>query len=62
MNKKINSIDTDKALKALQEFLTQQKEKIYTEIREKQAYLEGIEKGVEIFERILQSPLYERKE
>ena len=59
---KAKNVDTDKALNALNEALKIQREIVEVEIREKRAYLQGIEKGIGIAERIFQCSNYEKTE
>lgn len=59
---KAKNVDTDKALKALEQALKLQKEKVEIEIKEKRAYLQGVEKGIGIAESIFQCSNYEKTE
>lgn len=47
------NIDTDTALEALEQTLKLERESVEIEIREKRAYLKGVEKGIGIAESIL---------
>ena len=46
---KVKNMDIDKALEALNEALKIQREIVEIEIREKRAYLQGIEKGIGVY-------------
>lgn len=59
---KAKNIDTDKALEALNYALKIQRESVEIEIREKRAYLQGVEKGIGIAESIFQCSNYEKTE
>ena len=59
---KAKNVDTDKALEALNYALKIQRETIEIEIREKRAYLQGVEKGIGIAESIFQCSNYEKTE
>lgn len=59
---KAKNIDTDKALEALEQALKLQRENVEIEIKEKRAYLQGIEKGIGIAESIFQCSNYEKTE
>ena len=56
------NVDTDKALDAINEARKIQRAKVDKEIAEKRAYLEGIETGLDIAERIFTCSNYEKKE
>ena len=56
------NVDTDKALDAINEARKIQRAKVDKEIAEKRAYLEGIEKGLDIAESIFKCSNYEKKE
>lgn len=57
---KAKNVDTDKALEALNYALKIQRESVEIEIREKRAYLQGVEKGIGIAESIFQCSNYEK--
>ena len=59
---KAKNVDTDKALEALNEALKIQREIVEIEIKEKRAYLQGVEKGISIAESIFQCSNYEKTE
>lgn len=59
---KAKNVDTDKALNALNEALKIQRDRVEVEIREKRAYLQGIEKGIGLAESIFQCSNYEKTE
>lgn len=59
---KVKNMDIDKALEALNEALKIQREIVEIEIREKRAYLQGIEKGIGMAESIFHCSNYERTE
>ena len=59
---KAKNVDTDKALEALNYALKIQREIVEVEIKEKRAYLQGIEKGIGIAESIFQCSNYEKTE
>ena len=59
---KAQNVDTDKALNALNEALKIQRGIVEVEIKEKRAYLQGIEKGIGIAESIFQCSNYEKSE
>ena len=59
---KAKNVDTDKALNTLNVALKRQREIVEVEIREKRAYLQGIEKGIGIAENIFQCSNYEKTE
>ena len=59
---KAQNVDTDKALEALNEALKIQREIVEIEIKEKRAYLQGVEKGIGIAESIFQCSNYEKTE
>ena len=56
------NVDTDRALDAINEARKVQRAKIDKEIAEKRAYLEGVEKGLDIAESIFTCSNYEKKE
>lgn len=56
------NVDTEKALDAINEARKIQRIKSDKEIAEKRAYLEGIEKGLDIAESIFKCSNYEKKE
>lgn len=58
---KAQNIDTDKALNALQHAREIQRQKIEVEIKEKKAYLEGVEKGLDIAESLFTCCNYEKQ-
>ena len=60
MNYKAKNVDTDKALEAISEARKIQKAKIDKEIAEKRAYLEGVERGLDIEQGIFECSNYER--
>ena len=55
-------MDTDKALKAIADARRLQEIRIDKEIAEKRAYLEGINKGLDIAESIFECSNYEKDE
>ena len=57
---KAKNVDTDKALKAIQEARRIQQERTNLEIAEKRAYLEGINRGLDIAEGIFECSNYEK--
>lgn len=59
---KAENVDTDKALEALNYALRIQRETVEIEIKEKRAYLHGVEKGIEIAESIFKCSNYEKTE
>lgn len=59
---KAQNVDTDKALVALNEARKGWRIKTEKEIAEKKAYIEGLEKGLDIAESIFQCKNYEKKE
>lgn len=61
MNYKAKNVDTDKALEAISEARKIQKAKIDKEIAEKRAYLEGVERGLDIEQGIFECSNYEKK-
>ena len=61
MNYKAKNVDTDKALEAISEARKIQKAKIDKEIAEKRAYLEGVERGLDIAQGIFECSNYEKK-
>ena len=56
------NIDTDKALKAIADARRLQEVRVDKEIAEKRAYLEGINKGLDIAEGIFECSNYEKDE
>lgn len=56
------NVDTDKALKAIEDARRLQKIRVDKEIAEKRAYLEGINKGLDIAESIFECSNYEKDE
>ena len=56
------NVDTDKALKAIADARRLQEIRIDKEIAEKRAYLEGINKGLDIAESIFECSNYEKEE
>lgn len=56
------NVDTEKALKALESARRIQSTEINTQIREKQAYLQGLEKGLEIAESIFYCHDFEKSQ
>lgn len=58
---KAKNVDTDKALKALDAALKIQREQTEIEIREKRAFLSGIEKGIYIAKSIFECSNYEKE-
>ena len=56
------NVDTDKALKAIADARRLQEIRIDKEIAEKRAYLEGINKGLDIAESIFECSNYEKDE
>lgn len=59
---KAKNVDTDKALKAIAEARRIQEDLANKEIMKKQAYLEGIYKGLDIAEGIFECSNYEKDE
>lgn len=59
---KAKNVDTDKALEAIEDARQLHKRRTEIEIREKRAFLEGIEKGLDIAESIFQCSNYEKTE
>lgn len=57
---KAKNVDTDKALKAIEEARRIHGIRIEKEICEKRAYLEGINKGLDIAESIFECSNYEK--
>ncbi len=57
---KAENVDTDKALQALRDALHTQRDLVEIEIKEKRAYLQGVEKGIGIAESIFQCSNYEK--
>ena len=58
---KAQNIDTDKALAAIEHSRKIQREKIETEIKEKEAYLKGVQMGLDIAESLFTCCNYEKK-
>ena len=58
---KAKDVDTDKALGAINEARKYQRIKTDKEIAEKRAYLEGVEKGLDIAQSIFECSNYERE-
>ena len=58
---KAKNVDTDKALEAISEARKIQRAKIDKEIAEKRAYLEGVERGLDIAQGIFECSNYEKK-
>ena len=56
------NVDSEKALKALDSARRIQSAEINTQIREKQAFLQGLEKGIEIAESIFYCHDFEKTE
>ena len=56
------NVDTDKALKAIADVRRLQEIIVNKEIAEKKAYLEGINKGLDIAESIFECSNYEKDE
>lgn len=56
------NVDTDKALKAIADARKLQEIRVDKEIAEKRAYLEGINKGLDIAESIFECSNYEKDE
>ena len=56
------NVDTDKALKAIADARRLQEIRLDKEIAEKRAYLEGINKGLDIAESIFECSNYEKDE
>lgn len=59
---KAKNVDTDKALNALDLALKTQREIVEIEIKEKRAYLNGVEKGIYIARSIFECSNYEKQE
>lgn len=59
---KAKNVDTEKALNALDTALKIQRETVEIEIKEKRAYLQGVEKGIEIAQSIFKCSNYEKTE
>lgn len=59
---KAENVDTDKALKAIDEARKIQRINTEKEIAEKRAFLEGIEKGLDIAQSIFECSNYEKKQ
>ena len=60
MSYKAKNVDTDKALEAIKAERKFQREQTNREIAEKRAYLEGVEKGLDIAQRIFECSNYEK--
>lgn len=60
MRYKAKNVDTDKALEAIEEARKYQSQIIDKEIAEKRAYLEGVNKGLDIAESIFECSNYEK--
>lgn len=56
------NVDTDKGLKAIADARRTQEIRIEKEIAEKRAYLEGLNKGLDIAESIFECSNYEKDE
>lgn len=56
------NVDTDKALKAIADARRTQEMRTEKEIAEKRAYLEGVNKGLDIAESIFERSNYEKDE
>ena len=59
---KAENVDTDKALKAIDEARKIQRINTEKEIAEKRAFLEGIEKGLDIAQSIFECSNYEKEQ
>lgn len=59
---KAKDVDTDKALQAIDEARKIHRIKIDKEIAEKKAFLEGIEKGLNIAQSIFECSNYEKEQ
>ena len=59
---KAENVDTDKALKAIDEARKIQRINTEKEIAEKRAFLEGIEKGLDIAQSIFECRNYEKEQ
>lgn len=59
---KAENVDTDKALKAIDEARKIQRINTEKEIAEKRAFLAGIEKGLDIAQSIFECSNYEKKQ
>ena len=59
---KAKNVDTDKALQAIDEARKIHRIKIDKEIAEKKAFLEGIEKGLNIAQSIFECSNYEKEQ
>ena len=58
---KAKNVDTDKALKAIDEARELHIARTETEIKEKRAFLQGLEKGLDIAESIFLCANYEKE-
>ena len=58
---KAKNVDTDKALKAIDKARELHIARTETEIKEKRAFLQGLEKGLDIAESIFQCANYEKE-
>ena len=61
MHYKAKDVDTDKALEAINEARKYQRAEINKEIAEKRAFLEGIERGLDIAQSIFECSNYEKE-
>ncbi|MBR3762208.1 MAG: hypothetical protein IKK59_05640 [Lachnospiraceae bacterium] len=59
---KAKDVDTDKALLAIDEARKIQRTKIDKEIAEKRAFLEGVERGLDIAQSIFECSNYEKEQ
>ena len=59
---KAKNVDTDKALQAIDEARKIQRIKTDKEIAEKMAFLEGVEKGLDIAQSIFECSNYEKEQ
>lgn len=59
---KAKDVDTDKALLAIDEARKIQRTKIEKEIAEKRAFLEGVERGLDIAQSIFECSNYEKEQ
>lgn len=59
---KAKNIDTDKALKAIEESRSYQEKDTQMRIEKAQSFLEGVNKGLDIAEGLFQCSNYEKKE
>ena len=58
---KAKNVDTDKALEAIEKARELHIARTETEIKEKRAFLQGLEKGLDIAESIFQCANYEKE-